>query len=92
MIDRFTEGSQSEIFVPFRVVSFAVGHTVQERKQQSQKSLFKMAETQRNVSIQLNPFSPTDQPDTCANSVAPDETAHDEPSHQDLHSFFFFFF
>ena len=24
-------------------------------------------------------------PDSCANSVAPDETARNEPSHQDLH-------
>ena len=25
------------------------------------------------------------KPDTCANSVDPDETARNEPSHQDLH-------
>ena len=27
--------------------------------------------------------------DTCANSVAPDETAHNEPSHQELHCLLF---
>ena len=36
----------------------------------------------------FNPFSPADQElktDTSANKVDPDETAHNEPSHQDLH-------
>ena len=35
----------------------------------------------------FNPFSPVDQTKapTLANSVDPDDTAHDEPSHQDLH-------
>ena len=31
------------------------------------------------------------KPGTCANSVDPDETAHNEPSHQDLHCLTFRF-
>ena len=34
----------------------------------------------------INHFNPVDQyKNTYANSVDPDETAHNEPSHQDLH-------
>ena len=32
-----------------------------------------------------NPFRPTDQNKIFANSVDPNETVHNEPSHQDLH-------
>ena len=32
----------------------------------------------------FNPFSPTDRNNVFANSVDPDETAHNEPSHQDI--------
>ena len=32
-----------------------------------------------------NPFSPVDLNNTHTNSVDPDEMAHNEPSHQDLH-------
>ena len=35
--------------------------------------------------LNLNPFSPAEKTDTCANSVDPDEMAHNEPSHLDLH-------
>ena len=33
----------------------------------------------------LNPFSPADENNIFANRIEPDETAHNEPSHQDLH-------
>ena len=33
----------------------------------------------------IDPFSSADQNNSFANSVGPNETAHDEPSHQDLH-------
>ena len=33
----------------------------------------------------VNPFSPTDWTDTYANSVDPDDMAHNEPSHLDIH-------
>ena len=36
-------------------------------------------------------LTPQIKPDTCANSVDPDETAHYEPSHQDLHCLSFCF-
>ena len=32
----------------------------------------------------INPFSPANQNNFFANNVDPDETAHNEPSHQDL--------
>ena len=35
-------------------------------------------------SYYVNPFSPAEQT-VFANNVDPDETAHNEPSHQDLH-------
>ena len=34
--------------------------------------------------VKVNSFIITDQNKSFANSVDPDETAHDEPSHQDL--------
>ena len=42
----------------------------------------------------VNSFSPADQSITFANIVDPDETAQNEPSHQDLQClpFFFVFF
>ena len=50
----------------------------------------------RHITKTYEPFKPRrPKSDTCANSVDPDETAHNEPSHQDPHclsSFFFFFF
>ena len=33
----------------------------------------------------FNTFNPVDESESIANSVDPDETAHNEPSHQDLH-------
>ena len=33
----------------------------------------------------FNPFSPAEQNSAFANSIDPDEMAHNEPSHQDLH-------
>ena len=39
----------------------------------------------------INSVSPADQNKFFANSVYPDETAHNEPSHQDLHCSQFFF-
>ena len=38
-----------------------------------------------NVNDKNYPFSPADRQDTNVNNVDPDETAHNEPSHQDLH-------
>ena len=35
--------------------------------------------------LSFNPFLPADQNNAFANDVDPDETAHNEPSHQDLH-------
>ena len=39
----------------------------------------------------FDPFNPVDRYNTCANDVDPDETAHNEPSHQDPHCLQFCF-
>ena len=42
-------------------------------------------------SLRVNPFSPADQQNTCANSVDPDEMACNELSHLDVHCLPFYF-
>ena len=69
-------------FFPFRVDSFSEGRKKNE--------LYPLKEYQ----FPLTPSARQTKTDTCANSVDPDETARNEPSHQDLHClpFFVFFF
>ena len=39
----------------------------------------------KNSNLIFNPFGPADQNKSFENSADPDEMAHNEPSHQDLH-------
>ena len=51
---------------------------------EGRKKLFDRVASLESLSISLNSFTAIGDDETFANSVDPDETAHNEPSHQDL--------
>ena len=67
--------------------ALSMGFTTDHRRQLGDDLIGRLSVRYAAVTIvvNMNPFIPADQCRYLANSADPDERAHNEPSHQDLH-------